>query len=299
MKKMDRYAFARALILMTSLTFFLGNNLPIFLWGYVIVSIYLVVYRSLRFWVKRWLMYIIEFCYFGNYVLMAFILLFGNWRSVFSIAYVCNTGVMSLAVIAFNNQAQFNSTDHLTSSFIHTLPLITCWALRWKHKLHHMTTLSGFGLSIMDFSELTYQNDTQFKYLVILPVLFWASWAAFYYATTTTVFNKYVMDEKYGSGIGDFVQAGALKFLWGDHKKLRHLKYIMQHGIFFVVAMPLTWVFFYNFTLNTLYVIFIIVFLGWNTGRNDMKHLERRLKKVEYKVIDPIIEKTEEEKKQD
>jgi len=45
--------------------------------------------------------------------------------------------------------------------------------------------------------------------------------------------------------------------------------------------MPLTWVFYYNFTINTIYVIFIIIFLGWNTARNDIKRLERKLLKVD------------------
>jgi len=284
--------------------FFLGNNLGIYLWLYCALTTYLVLYRSLRFWVKRWLMYVIEFCYFGNYVLMAFVLIFGTNRHVFSIAYVCATGVMSLAVIAFNNQAQFNSTDHLTSSFIHTLPLITSWALRWKHLLYNIASFKGYGLNIMDFSDLTYENDTQFSSLVYLPIVFWCCWAGCYLACTSTIFNKFVMEtDKYGSGIGDFVTAQPLKFLWGDHSKRRHFKYTLQHFIFFTLAMPLTWLFFYSFTLNTIYIIFIILYLGWNTGRIDMKHMARRIikveKEVEKVVTGEIIPEANKEKNKD
>jgi hypothetical protein len=136
MTKMDKYAFARGLLLFSLFAFFSGNNLGIFLWLHVITTIYLTVYRAVRFWVKRWLMYLLEFCYFGNYMLLVYITFKGESTDIFYTAYVCGSGVMALAVVVFNNQAQFNSTDHLTSSYIHTLPLVTCWAIRWKHRIY-------------------------------------------------------------------------------------------------------------------------------------------------------------------
>ena len=35
---------------------------------------------------------------------------------------------------------------------------------------------------------------------------------------------------------------------------------------------------YYNFIFNCIYIGFIIIFLGWNTGRNNLKNIERKLK---------------------
>jgi len=230
-------------------------------------------------------MYIVEFCYFGNAILAFYILFFGENRAVFSIAYVCNSGVMSLAVIAFNNQAQFSSTDHITSAYIHTLPLIASWAIRWKHMIYNIDELHKYGLNIMNFDDISYSNDPHFYSMIYIPILFWLAWGVFYYVITTTVLKKYVQDnKKYGSGVGDFVKMAPFKFIFGDHSRHSHLKYLLQHFAFFIAALPLTWLFFYNFYLNTLYIVFIIGFLGWNTARNDFKRLGKKLEKAGMEV---------------
>jgi hypothetical protein len=284
MKKMDRFAFARSLTVFALMAFFLGNNLGIYLWFYVVTSIYLLVYRGIRFWVKRWLMYIMEFCYFGNSILICFVLFTGQNKNIFYIAYICSTGVMAMAAVIFNNQARFNNTDHLTSAFIHTLPLITSWALRWRHKIYHITSLSNYGFNILEVGDIKFSECTEFNMLIVLPIIFWACWALLYFIFTSTFLNKYAVDEKYASGINDFVHAKLLSSVLGDHSKYRHIKYLFEHLLFFIISLPIAVISYYSFTFNTIFLMLIIIFLGWNTGRNEVRQLERSLEKAEKKV---------------
>jgi len=281
MKKMDKYAFARSLVLFCLFGFFLGNNLGIFLWLYITVTMYLIFYRVIRFWVKRWLMYLIEFCYFGNTLLICYIIWFGQSIEVFYTVFVCSTGVMAFAVIIFNNQAHFNSTDHLTSSYIHTFPLISVWAIRWRHLIYPVDNSSKY------FNFCNFNSEFQFSdnyALSIYPILYWLFWAGFYLLINSTLLHRYYNNPKFGSGVRDFLEAKeSLKFIFGDLYRTTLLKYILQHFVFFLAALPLTWLCFYNFKINTIYLILIIIFLGWNTGRNNMKHLEKKLIKNEKK----------------
>jgi hypothetical protein len=282
MTKMDNYAFLRGMILFTLQAFFLGNNLGIFLWLHVIVTTYLTIYRAARFWVKRWLMYLIEFCYFGSYALIAYVVCYTD-SDLFKIAYVSGTGVMSLAVIVFNNQAQFNSTDHLTSSYLHTIPLITSWAIRWRHRIYSHSDTERWGIQLNNFEGVSFSLDDDFFKLVYLPILFWLGWAVCYYILTTTVLNKYIVrSDVYGSGVADFMREKTpIRHLLGDLTKHTQLKYLIQHFVFFVVGMPLAILCFYCFEVNCVYILTILVFLGWNTGRNNLKHIQRKVEKAE------------------
>ena len=280
MNKMDKFAFARSLVLFSTQAFFLGNNHGIYLWLHIIITIYLLIYRMIRFWVKRWLMYITEFCYFGNILLLSFLLFLGQNEKVFKTVYVANSGVMAIAVILFNNQAHFSSTDHLTSSFIHTIPLITCWTIRWGDKIYFKDNIDSYRFNILKFDEIKFEFNNSLYELIYLPMIFWSAWAVFYLILTTTILNKYTVDQKYGSGVGDFVHSSPkiIQYVFGDMSRYSCLKYILQHLFFFVVCIPLAIISYYNYIFNCVYIGFIILFLGWNTGRNNLKDIERKLK---------------------
>lgn len=289
MKKMDKYAYFRSLLLLCFFGFFLGNNLGIFLWLYIIVTIYLIIYRIARFWVKRRLMYLIEFCYFGNTLLICYILFFGNSQEAFYTVFYASTGVMALAVIIFNNQAHFNSTDHLTSSYVHTFPILTVWAIRWRHKLYAVDTSIKY-FSLLQFNESgvisgsVNSEPINIYILHIYPLLFWLIWATIYFILNSTVFSYYMVNPKYGTGVQDFLEfSSKLKFIFGDLKKNTLIKYLLQHFSLFVITLPICWLCYNYYIINSIYVVLIMIYLSWNSGRNNMRNLEKKLIKHEFK----------------
>jgi hypothetical protein len=202
---------------------------------------------------------------------------------LFIITYIFSTGILSFSTIIYNNQALFNSIDHLTSAFIHTLPLVATWAIRWKHIIYSNASngLKSMGLDILDLTQTSFSTMTDFSKFIYLPLLFWFVWALIYFTLTKTVLSKYVrQSDKYGSGIGDFVREKKYKAILGDHAKYSHLKYIIQHLIFFFLVLPLSCALYFNFTCNTIFVISIIAYLGWNTERNDKKTKKKKQDKL-------------------
>jgi len=186
-----------------------------------------------------------------------------------------------MATIAFNNQVHFHSTDHLSSSFIHATPLITVWAIRWRHIIYtHDASDRHFKLINLEKLEVSWSD---FCILQIFPLLFWGAWACSYFVVHSTLFNRYLNNPKYGGGVREFRQATFLKSLFGDRNKYTLLKYLFQHFLFFNITFPLSWFAFFSFEFNTIYVILIIFFLAWNTGRANLKILERKLTKEDKK----------------
>ncbi len=279
MKTMDKYAFARAITIFCFCGFFLGNNLQIFLWLFIISTIYLLAYRLIRFWTKRYLLYLMEFCYFGSCILLAHLLFCENRIDIFSITFICNTGIMTTAVIVFNNQTPFNSTDHLTSSWIHTLPLITNWAIRWRHIIYGKETLEKLKFNLVTIGDIKFEYNDLFYGLIYYPIIFWCLWALIYTICMGCLFKNYVDDNRYFSGLVDFKSFPINKKIFGDTNSFPISKYLFQHFFLMVLMFPLTIWCFYNYYVNTLYLVFIILFLGWNTARNNILHTEKQKKK--------------------
>lgn len=276
---MDQYAFARAITIFCFLAFFLGNNLQIFLWLFISLTFYLLAYRFIRFWTKRYLLYMMEFCYFGNAALLAFLLKYTQSQVVFAITFICNTGIMTIAVIVFNNQTQFNSTDHLTSSWIHTLPLITNWAIRWRHLIYSEDVLKKLSFEFNDFTKIKFIFDLEdevFSGLLKYPVIFWACWAVTYLVIMGVFFRQFNRNPKYCSGLTDFKDFTKNTKIFGDTNKFTIFKYLFQHFCFLIVMFPLSIWCFYDFYVNTIYIIFIILFLGWNTARNNIRYMNKQ-----------------------
>ena len=63
MSKMDKFTSVRSIFLVSILAFTLGNNLYYYLIVLFLIHTYLLAYRVIRFWIERWLMYMIDYCY--------------------------------------------------------------------------------------------------------------------------------------------------------------------------------------------------------------------------------------------
>ena len=281
MKKMDKYVYARSITLFCLGGFFLGNNLHIFLWIFIILTIYLMIYRLLRFWTKRYLLYMMEFCYFGNALLLTFLLFYNKNEELFIIGFICNTGIMTIALVVFNNTTQFNSTDHLTSSWLHTLPLVVNWAIRWRHFIYTEETLKNLKFDFLDFKKIDFEFNELFWKLVYYPLLFWLLWALVYFVFMAFVLKKFTKNAKYFSGLNDFKE-----YLKNKSKKANEdlneralfatiVFYLLQHFSILVFMFPVSILCFYSFYFNTVYIGFIVVYLGWNTSRNNFKYMNK------------------------
>lgn len=275
LKKMDEYVFARCITIFSIVSFFLGNNLNIFLSLFIGISFYALTYRIIRFWIKRYLLYLLEFCYFG-FVLYLYFLIFDNSNKIlFSTCYICTTGLMSLSIILFNNQTHFNNSDHLTSSWIHTLPLIANWSIRWRHMIYFEDSLQNLKFNFINFEEIKFEFNYLLYGLFIYPLIFWLFWAILYYILIQFLLKRFIDDNKYRDSLSDFIYYFRNKKFWGNVENNSKIKFLAQHFIFFSFGYPIGIFAFYNYYFNTGYIVFIILFLGWNTVRNEIKRKKK------------------------
>ena len=279
MSKMDKFTSVRSIFLVSILAFTLGNNLYYYLIVLFLIHTYLLAYRVIRFWIERWLMYMIDYCYIGNILLIYFNLFARNNIDIFLSIYSMTSGVISLAVIVCDNHADLTNTDFLTSCSIHTLPLITMWAVRWKHRLYD--NYLEYKGNIIDTENIKFQLDDIFIKVLLYPFLYWIFWAIIYFILNTKILRKYAYSDLYQSAIGDFYKSKDFECLFGDHTKNTVFKYLMMHLIFLLAVTPISILNFYNFYWNTGYLICIVIFLGYNQCVKSKLELTKIVKKAE------------------
>jgi len=277
--KMDEFTSVRTIILISILAFTLGNNLYHYLIALFIIHTYVLVYRAFRFWIERWLMYLIEYCYIGNILLIIFNLFGRNNINIFLSTYSMTSGIVSLAVVACDNHADITDTDFITSCSIHTLPIATMWAIRWKHYLYdNYLEYKGY---IIDTENIKFQFDEIFFKVLLYPFIYWIIWAVIYFIINTKTLRKFAYSDIYQSTIGDFYKSKDFECLFGDHTKNTTIKYLMMHLIFLLMVTPISILNFYNFYFNTGYLVFMLIFLGYNQSIKSKEELAKIVKKAE------------------
>ena len=272
MTKMDSFTSVRSIFFVSILAFTLGNNLNHYLIALFIIHSYLLCYRVIRFWIERWLMYMIDYCYIGNLMLIYFNLFDRNNMELFLSIYSMTSGIVSLAVIVCDNHADITNTDFLTSCSIHSLPVTTMWAIRWKHRLYD--NYQDYKGKIIDTENIKFQIDETFFKVLTYPFIYWIIWAIVYFILNTKILRKYAYSDLYQSAVGDFYKSKEFECLFGDHTKNTVFKYLMMHLIFCFIVLPIWMLNFYNFYFNTGYLIFILIFLGYNQAVKSKGELE-------------------------
>ncbi len=279
MSKMDQFTSVRSIFLVSILAFFLGYNLNYYLIALFFIHTYLLIYRVLRFWIERWLMYMIDYCYIGNLLIIYFNLFARNNMDIFLSTFSMTSGIISLAVIVCDNHADLTDTDFLTSCSIHTLPITTMWAVRWKHYL--FDNYLEYKGKIIDTEDIKFQFDEIFFKLLLYPFFYWIMWAIIYFVLNTFVLRKFAYSDLYQGAIGDFYKSKDFEFFFGDHTKNTTIKYLTMHLIFLLMVTPLHLLNFYNFYFNTGYLMFMIIFLGYNQSVKSKQELTKIVKKAE------------------
>ena len=164
--KLDTFTNARTTVTFFFLFFLLGQSLNYYLIGILILYIFLIIYRFIRFWLKQSLMYMLDFIYFGNISMILFLLFYRNDLNLFLNVFSCSSGVIALTVIIDNNNIELGDSDFMLSTFLDCIPILSCWAIRWKHFLYRNSDCD----SVLYIGDIILKQDDYFKKLIILPL---------------------------------------------------------------------------------------------------------------------------------
>eukprot|EP00455_Lapot_gusevi_P046135 TRINITY_DN6024_c0_g2_i2.p1 TRINITY_DN6024_c0_g2~~TRINITY_DN6024_c0_g2_i2.p1 ORF type:complete len:319 (+),score=75.41 TRINITY_DN6024_c0_g2_i2:85-1041(+) len=127
----DKITFALGVINTGLTMFFIGGHQFIMPWFYTFKFPILVGGRLFMYQKESWGYFLLDFCYFGNLLLLVYLWIVPNEPRLFMVCFAIAHGPLLWAIIAFQNSLVFHSVDKITSVFIHLTPPLVCFCIRW------------------------------------------------------------------------------------------------------------------------------------------------------------------------
>ncbi len=130
----DKIAFVLG-VMNLGITAFLTGGYPLLapLW-YTFKAAALITARFILYRRNKWHFFLADFCYFANFLLLAYVWFFPSNAKLFHVCFAFATGPLSWAVVLWSNSMVFHSIDKMTSVFIHVSPPLLVWVMRWKQR---------------------------------------------------------------------------------------------------------------------------------------------------------------------
>lgn len=271
----DSFTNARTTLFFVIICYVLGRGLNIFVFTILCIYAYLLTFRLIRFWVKKSLMYMLDFVYFGNLSLIIFLIFYKDNENAFLAIFSISTGVIGLTNIVHKNKIELGNSDFLMNTFLDCIPTLAVSAIRWKHFIYTIP-FNNF----ITFDNVRFQNDIMLRKLILIPIALWFCWALIYLILNGKIFRGFAYSHLYESSIFTFYHNDSFQKILGDHKKYTIIKYLCLQFVLLLISIPIVIICFYNPYFNLLYIIMMNLILGINTAIAKKEQLRQMVKKV-------------------
>ena len=127
---------------------------------YCIKFVVLMISRYFVYHARSWHWFMLEFCYFANICLFAFLWYKPNDIHYFIPVFILANGPLLHSVAAFGNSLVFHSLDKTTSLLIHITPPTITYVIRWKlNNLARIYQYTPYLVDCINISTQTGYND--------------------------------------------------------------------------------------------------------------------------------------------
>ncbi|KAK4391840.1 Glycerophosphocholine acyltransferase 1 [Sesamum angolense] len=98
---------------------------------YCLFYVIFVPLRWIYYRYKKWHYYLLDFCYYANTIFLIMLLCFPKNEKLFMVCFSFAEGPLAWALIVWRCSLVFNSMDKIVSVFIHLLPGLVFFTIRW------------------------------------------------------------------------------------------------------------------------------------------------------------------------
>lgn len=187
-KFFDKLAFTFGVLNILICQYFLLNIPEYFSIWYSFVIPIILLSRFYHFRSLNWHYFLIDFCYFINLSTLLNLFFLRSSSIFFKICFIHATGTLPIAILIWRNSLVFHDYDKIVSVYIHILPCMLYYTLRW----YNNSALINGSIQVCDPSTTLLCNLTIKDYL--LAILFYLFWQIIYIYKTEVLdlekFNK-------------------------------------------------------------------------------------------------------------
>jgi len=190
----DKASFVLFIILLmvTELVILTAPRKMYVLYSVIILPLMLARYYTYKKDKFHYFMY--DFCYFAQVVLLVSLYAMPANTSIAQLNFAVANGPLAWAVVLWRNSLVFHSVDKMTSSFIHLLPPLVTFSLRWDDYLATRTlprVYENLGDGVSDAGAGTISIVVQImRRFLLYPLLAYILWQLLYLIKTEIISRR-------------------------------------------------------------------------------------------------------------
>ena len=219
-------------------------------WYYVLTMPPLIAWRVYTYTQQQWQYFCLDYCYFGNLAIFLILLFVPGDPELFILQFCIANGLLYTGAFSFRNSLVFHSVDKMTSTYIHSAPVLLVFGIRWFPEQASAFWHTSFPQTFLEWNV---------KWNILAPLAFSAAHAIFY---TVLVYGILKPKENIITSFRYLKAKKSTKAIFGPNPSF--ISFLMvQFGIVLVMTgvTVLTYTYFY---LHLLQILVLVVVVTWN-----------------------------------
>jgi len=146
----DKLAFTLGVLNIGTSQYFLLSKPQYFSYWYSVVIPLLMILRIREFKMRKYQYFLIDFCYFVLVCTFVFLFYLKSSPAFFKICFIFSNGPLAMAIVIWRCSLVFHDREKITSVYIHILPSMLFYCLRWKVS-NRAEASEQYRLQVLDF----------------------------------------------------------------------------------------------------------------------------------------------------
>ncbi|XP_019192676.1 PREDICTED: uncharacterized membrane protein C776.05 isoform X1 [Ipomoea nil] len=221
---------------------------------------------------KKWHYYLLDFCYYANTISIITILFYPKNEKLFMVCFSFAEGPLAWALIVWRCSLVFSSADKIVSVFIHLLPGLVFFTIRWwiPEYFGAMHPEGNERRASWPYAE---SKSYLWTWLFFVPLISYTLWQILYFLIVDVLRRqRFLRDPEVMTSYRELSKKAQkannvwwrLSGLLGDQNRL--FMYILLQALFTMATTALAVPIFLSYELHVVFQILKISAATWNGG---------------------------------
>ncbi|KAL2229131.1 uncharacterized membrane protein C776.05 isoform X1 [Sesamum indicum] len=273
---------------------------------YCLFYVIFVPLRWIYYRYKKWHYYLLDFCYYANTIFLIMLLCFPKNEKLFMVCFSFAEGPLAWALIVWRCSLVFNSMDKIVSVFIHLLPGLVFFTIRWWDPVF-FEAMHPEGTARRASWPYIENKSYLWTWLFFVPLAAYCVWQLLYFLIVDVLRRQRLLrDPEVMTSYRELSKKAQkanniwwrLSGLLGDQNRL--FMYILLQAMFTVATTALTVPIFLSYELHVTFQVLKVSASVWNGGNFLLEVMPRQVilkekKKTEMQPIEPQLDQLPQE----
>ena len=218
-------------------------------WYYVITCPILILWRIYSYFKIQYHFFCLDYCYFGNLTVFLILTLAPSNPQLFILQFCVANGLLYTGAFSFRNSLVFHSVDKMTSTYIHSAPVLLAFGIRWFPQEASRFWHTPFPTEFMEWNV---------RWNVLAPLAFVLTHATFY---TILVYGILKPEKHIVTSFRYLKAKGTVKSLI---PKPKFYHFVLMEIVIVLFMTGVTIVTYTYYLANLMQVLLLLIAVTWN-----------------------------------